>query len=367
MEFTTDPVLETDEMGYIVYNARFTASDIARMVNANRLYYDPGVQRAQIDRSKIDRWTEKSLSNEAIFGTMTINFRTDESIVDGVVHPGVELHQDADGRVVYDGEASVPDGWHRISALVKAVAAAGRGADFDVKRHVSVQIWNVPTEVESAIFYWRNQEGKKADATRSKYLYQQNNGQRIAIEVVRRSPHLTDKNVETVRNSLAKKNLRLAAFNTISTAFEEAWRDIDLEHVPAAVDWFLTFWGSLVSVRPELGLLSLTERQAARKENLVGSAIAIHGYIHLARLFHDTDADVAALSALAEKVTLPDGSVVDFMSYDNPEWKERGVLIPSRRSGLSPRNALQTRREVARAFAERCGVQAVNTLDSSSE
>ena len=216
MEITNDPVLVTQELRDDVYNSRMTASAIARLFHSKRLYYDPEIQRGLLDATKIDRWAENLLAGDAILGTITLNFRTDTTTVEGVVHSGTQVSPTDDGHLAYDGEASVPDGWHRVNAIVKAVAAAGRGAEFDVTRQISVQVWNVPAEVEAAIFYWRNQEGKKADASRSKALYQVNIGQKIAIEFKRRSPHLGDVNIETIRNWVRTKNPRLTAFNTLS-------------------------------------------------------------------------------------------------------------------------------------------------------
>lgn len=362
MEITNDPVLVSQEIGYDIYNTRMTASAIARMYHSQRLYYDPEIQRGLVDTAKIERWAEKLLTDEAIFGTITLNFRTDTTTVEGVVHPGVLVTPTDDGHLAYDGEASVPDGWHRVNAVVKAVAAAGRGADFDVTRQFSVQIWNVPAEVEAAIFYWRNQEGKKADASRSKALYQVNIGQRLAVEFKRRSPHLGDANIETIRNSVGVKNPRLAAFNTLSVPFEEAWSDVKADDVDDILQWLVEFWDALAKVRPEVGLLSIGERQKARRESLAGSAIAIHGYIRLARGFYEDGHELSLLEHLASDVQTADGVLVDYMSYENPEWFDRGILVPTKSGSMTTRNARQTRRAIADAFAEQCGV----TLDPST-
>ena len=109
---------------------------------------------------------------------------------------------------------------------MNAVDSIARGSDFDADTEFSLRVWTVEP-LEPVIFYWMNQEGDKAEATRSKWLYQRGVGQRIAATVVRSNSHLGQGNVETVANTLSVKNPRLAAFNTISTAFEETWDDID--------------------------------------------------------------------------------------------------------------------------------------------
>lgn len=357
MEITNDPVLITQESTYDTYNTRLSASEIARMYHSQRVYYDAEIQRGLEDKAKIERWAEQLLSGEAILGTMTLNFRTDASTVGGVVHPGTLVTPTDEGHLAYDGEASVPDGWHRLRAIVMAAEAAGRGAEFDVQRQFSVQIWNVPAEVEAAIFYWRNQEGKKADASRSKTLYQVNIGQRIAVEFKRRCRHLGDTNIETIRNSVGIKNPRLAAFNTLSVPFEEAWADIGPDDLDSVVEWLCAYWDKLVEVRPEVGQLPIAERQRARRESLAGSAIAIHGYIRMARAFYEDGLDLDHLKNLNADVLTDDGEAEDFLSYENPEWVTRGILAPTKSGNLTTRNARQTRREMATAFADQCGIK----------
>ena len=118
----------------------------------------------------------------------------------------------------------------------------------------------------------------------------------------------------------------------------------------------MDYWAALVKVRPELGILSLQQRQAVRKSLLSASALAIHGYIGLARRFRDGNIDLHRLEPLAA----PTDGGEDHFALTNPEWQTRGILVPSQNKAgetkLTMRNANQTRRAIVDALAERVGL-----------
>jgi hypothetical protein len=251
----------------------------------------------------------------------------------------------------------LPDSVHRHYAIKKAVESVAQGSIFNPDRRFSLRIWNVPEEFENEIFYAMNMEHDKADATRSKWLAQKNVGQKIAAEVVRRSPHLGEANVETVTNTLSIRNPRLVAFNTLSSGFEEAWGDIQSEDVEKVASWFIDFWDKMVSVLPELGKLPLPQRQQSRKRSLVAWAIAIQGYIRLARQFYDDGHDTSLLKHLKEPQVEADGQTVPFFAWENPEFQRAGIIVPAvnnkGETRLTARNSHQTRRAMAKVLAKK--------------
>lgn len=348
------------DYGHEVYDTTISARDIQRMWKHGLLGIDPEAQRGIdtvkrkpiLKQEKIDRWTEDLLQDRAVFGQLTWNFRPDDT----------NVHYDPETRslVIEEGSATIPDSGHRHQAIVKAVDSIANGSSFDVNRRFSLRIWRVPADTEKEIFYWMNQEGDKADATRSKWLAQRSNGQRIAREVVRSCAYMTERNIETVTNTLSVKNHRLAAFNTIAGGFEDAFADVTDDDVESTVTWFIGFWEQLVTVLPELQRVPLPERQRIRKESLVGSAVTIHGYIRLARFFRDGDHDLALLGRLAEPSLGADGTLYPFFSWGNPIWQEVGILAPSvNTSGeqrLNIRNSHQSRRAMAAVLAAHVGV-----------
>jgi len=365
METRIDNVVVTRDGGHECWDTTITARDIAKAFKYGLLAVDPGHQRGEntvtgksmLKNEKIERWARELQEDKAIFGQLTWNFRPESSNI------SFEADQNNQGHgtlIVRDGTAYLPDSVHRHHAIKRAVDSVSAGSAFQPDRRFSLRIWRVPEAFEDEIFYAMNMEHDKADATRSKWLAQKNAGQKIAREIVRRSPHLGENNVETVTNTLSKKNLRLAAFNTIASGFESEWSDIPIEDLDKAVGKFLTFWEKMVEVLPDLKRLSLPARQKSRKESMVGSAIAIQGYIRLARQFYTESYDLSLLEKLAEKHQELDGSSYEFFAWTNPIFQRAGIIVPTvnkkGQTKLTARNSHQTRRAMAEALAVQIGI-----------
>lgn len=361
METSIRNVVVTRDGGHECWDTTISAREIAKAFKNGLIEIDPHHQRGvnnvtgqyQMNMEKVQRWTRQLQEDSAIFGQLTWNFREDSE----VRFVPSEAGDNAFGSLVIDGTAYLPDSAHRHYAIKEAVNSVAHGSSFDPDRRFSLRIWRVPEEFENDIFYAMNMEHDKADATRSKWLAQKNKGQKIARELVRQSPHLGDGNVETVTNTLSIKNPRLAAFNTLASGFEEAWEDID--DADAAIEWLLEYWDKLATVVPELRKLSLPDRQRARKHSIAGWAIAIQGYIRLARQIHDGGYDLSILDKLSEPEEV-DGERISFFSWENPKLQRAGILVPSvNKAGetkLTARNSHQTRRAMADVLAEKIGI-----------
>jgi DNA-sulfur modification-associated len=338
------------DMGHDVWDAIVTADQLYELHRTGKLAIDPERQRGKdsvtgaevIKKAKVEQWTEDLLDNKWVCGQLSWNLRTEDCEV------AVK-----DGDLAFEGQATIPDSGHRHRTIFRAFESIERGSSFEPSHPFSLRIWNVSKDLEGEIFYKMNQESDKADATRSKWLAQKTPAQRLARQVVRMSQHMTDRNVEAVRNSLSRKNPRLCAFNTISLGFEYAWEDVTESQIDEHCAWFLTYWDALVDVLPELRRLPLPERQRAR-ETLVGSALAIQGYIRVGRVIYDREVNFDVLGKLNDKHIEPDGSQWDFFTIDNPLWQRIGVVSPSvNKKGettLRTRNSHQTRRAMEAAL-----------------
>jgi hypothetical protein len=355
MKTVIEDVLETYDYGRPCWDVVVPARDIHRMWKHGLIKIDPENQRGKNNvtqkevykKEKVERWARELQEGTAVFGQLTWNFRPEET----------KVYFDNKNRqfIIESGAATLPDSGHRHRAIALAVESVAQGSDFDIAQKFSIRIWHVGADEEPKIFYWMNQEGDKADATRSKWLHQKTMGEKLAQALVRSSPFLGRDNVETVTNSLSKKNPRLAAFNTFSVACETSWNDIADGELEAVSEYLCSFWEHLVEVRPELQRLDQPARQKWREESISVAAIAIHGYMGLARRIYDGDFDFSPLEALNTQVKVG-RTAVDFFSFENPIWRERGIVSMGKNDNYTIRNALQTRREVIRLLAEQTGV-----------
>jgi hypothetical protein len=258
-------------------------------------------------------------------------------------------------------------------AILKAADSVGKGSSFKLDRKVSVRIYNVPASEENRIFYAMNQEGKKADPTRSKWLHRAG-AAKIAGALAEQCPSLRD-NVDTIRDRLSKKNPRLCAFNTLCGAFESYWGDCnpeDAQTFEADVHYAVIFWNKLAEVRPELGKLDIGRRKRVRETLLVDSALAISAYVAVARRMQSAELDLSLLAKLSQPITIKAGSEsseVDLFSRDNPIWERLGILVPStKRSGeqvFTLRNARQTRDAMLKVIEGVLGLDRNVTTESA--
>lgn len=351
----SDPVVIHDvrellDMGEQVWDTVITAGELYRLREQGRLVIDPERQRGRdsvsgeeiFKKAKVDKWTEDLQLGKWVCGQLSWNLRIEDC--------EVEIAAD---ELAFTGVATIPDSGHRHRAIFQAMESIERGSSFNPDHPFSLRIWHVSKDSEGDIFYKMNQESHKADATRSKWLAQQTPAQQLAREIVRNSQHLTERNVETVRNTLSKKNPRLCAFNTISAGFEHAWEDIEEDQIDEVVSWFLAYWDALVDVLPDLKRLPLPERQEARK-GLVGAAISIQGYIRVGRAIYDRSCNFDVLRRLAEPHEEGDGASSPLFAIDNPLWQRIGVVAPSvtaaGESVLRTRNSHQSRRAMEAAL-----------------
>jgi hypothetical protein len=352
IQTTLENVVRTEDGPYDCYDAVVTAHDISQLYKTGFLKIDHDRQRGIdsmtgkriLDEEKVDRWAEQLVKGEAYIGQVSWNFRKDETVL--------EYDEPNRSLKIGAGAATIPDSGHRHMAILKAADSAAKGSSFNLKRKVSVRIYNVPASEENRIFYAMNQEGKKADPTRSKWLHRIG-ATKIAGALAEQCPSLRD-NVDTIRDRLSKKNPRLCAFNTLSGAFESYWSDCNPED-PAAlqadVEYAVKFWNKLAEIRPELGKLDISRRKKVRETLLVDSALAISAYVAVARKMHDQGVDLSALEKLGSPVSIKpavgDKREVDLFSRENPAWEQLGILVPStKKSGekvFTLRNARQTR------------------------
>ena len=379
LQTSIENVFRTEDGPYVCYDAVVTARDISQLFKTGFLKVDDDRQRGVdsvsgkriLDEEKVEKWAEQLVKGEAYLGQLSWNFRKDETTL--------EYDEEKRSLKIGAGAATIPDSGHRHMAIVKAAESASKGSSFNLDRKVSVRIYNVPASEENRIFYAMNQEGKKADPTRSKWLHRLG-ATKIAGALAEQCPSLRD-NVDTIRDRLSKRNPRLCAFNTLSGAFETYWGDCNPEEEDAfkvSIDAAVEFWNKLAMVRPELGKLDIVRRKRLRETSLVDSALAISAYVAVARKMHDLKMDLSLLERLGQPVTITvktavgeEQRQVDLFSRDNPNWEQVGILVPStKRSGeksFTLRNARQTRTAMLKTLEGVLGLDVQAAADAGAE
>jgi hypothetical protein len=355
-------VLETQDGPWICYDTTVTGQEIYELWQTGFVKLDPERQRGKDtvsgklvrNEKKIERWTEELIAGTAILGQLSWNFRKGETTVEYVP---------AERKLKVSGGASVPDSYHRCTAIVQATESHKKGSAFDPSRKFSVRIYHVTKEEENRIFYAMNQEGEPADPGRSKWLYPKEPTQRLAAELVRTTPGLGD-NIDTVRDRLSKRNWRVATFGTISKAIEDAWGSVPgLERdevFKQNLEWLYSYWRQVLRVLPELGKLDFEDRKRVRDTSLIDSANSIYALFYLGRRIKDTGHPLKALEGLSQPVTV-NGDQVPFLSRANPDWEKRGVLAPGEKMKdgkltLVLRNSRQARNALIEAMLAAVGV-----------
>jgi hypothetical protein len=373
LQTSIENVSRTEDGPYPCYDAVMAARDIHQLYKTGFLKVDHERQRGVdsvtgqriLDDEKVERWAEQLVQGEAYLGQLSWNFRKDETMLD--------YDEVKRSLKIGAGAATIPDSGHRHMAILKAADSASKGSSFNLDRKVSVRIYNAPASEENRIFYAMNQEGKKADPTRSKWLHRLG-ATKIAGALAEQCPSLKD-NVDTIRDRLSKKNPRLCAFNTLSGAFETYWADCNPEEADvfkASVDFVVQFWNKLASVRPELGRLDIARRRQVRETLLVDSALAISAYVATARKMYDGKVDLSRLQKLCRPTagTGEEQRDVDLFSRENPLWEQIGVLVPStKKSGqkvFTLRNARQTRHAMLSTLEGVLGLNGQPATDSGT-
>jgi hypothetical protein len=291
---------------------------------------DPDTRKLMLRPEKVNSWAAALVSeDDAYLGQLTWNFdRTRGNLL--------EAYDEATRRLIVKYPADVVDGYHRLMAIIQAAADDPKILD----RLVSVRFYNVHKDEENRIFHFYNEQGRKADRTRSLWLYPTTTAQKLAKQLVQTVPTF-GANVDVLQDRMSKKNARLCTFNTLCQAFdhnfkEKQWSDADL-------DFFTRFWAALVAARPELAKLDISTRREVRAKSLVDSAIAIHGYVTVACLMHRAgNDDFSILAKLAD------------LSFDrtNPMWEAHAVTFRTRTKKGEERLSVAARRQTREVMAD---------------
>ena len=336
-----------DDAGGTHYESVWTAPFIKEQVDAGLLRFEHNIRPDHMagqrpgtkTRRKIEKWATELLDGNAVIGNLSVRLNPDESLFETVL----DEEEGQENLVIQRGHLDTAiDSESRLKAIVKALNSP-MGSKMENQRF-AVRVWTASDELAHRVAANYNTRGDKVNDTAAKWAYQETAGQRLARALVDGSRHLRLDNVEVLSNTVSANSHKLAAFNTFAKGLENYWQgeplSQDQEKEQAA--FLISFWDALAGVRPEYGRLSKADRAKFRDNSVSATAVSIHGMIAVASAMHGNGVDAArALSALSEPVQL-NGHSIDYFGYDNPLWRNVGVIVQSEDTKGRPRLTIRT-------------------------
>lgn len=325
---------------------------------------DPVSGKEVLNTRKMKEWLEKEsdADQRVFFGQLVYasNLEAGASVevIDDVLH-------------VWHGPILMADGRQRSYTIRDAheMWKSGGLPNWNPDELVSVRVYlDATSDTRKEMFAWLNggRGGDHANESTSEWMAPESLYQHAAKALVERSPHLTLNNVNHRSNKAGKNDHRLTGFHTIVRAVESAWKGAwgkgrlpDSAEWEAWVDYLVDFWDALVAARPELGILSLAERQKAREELITSHPLFIYGAMAVARRLWDMDPDEPALDRLDALADMDDTFAMNDGDEPNPVWVNSGILAPRRDrhtgeiKGYSVRTAFQTRKAMADVMVDK--------------
>jgi hypothetical protein len=247
---------------------------------------------------------------------------------------------------IYDGRIYLPDSHHRHQAIIQAVnywrQAHKDYPKFSDEKEFKVELYFLTREDEGNFFYDKNLLPKPTAKSKAYDLTTEDDLSLLAKRMIERSKNLQG-NVNRVTDRLVAKNPQVVTLSTLREMMKTVAASDLLDH--AELDGLANiasqFYDLLVEVRPELGHLSIPDRNAVRSLLLVDSAVMMHGYAALMKDYKDDLPKIGTskartewakkLQSLSSSHQYKFGSWGgDFFAKNNPLWRDVGIVKPGR-------------------------------------
>jgi hypothetical protein len=205
-----------------------------------------------------------------------------------------------------------------------------------------VELYFFTKEDEGNYFFDKNNRAAPTAKSKGYDLTTTDDLSLLAKLVVERSKALAG-NVNRVTDRLTRTNAQVVTLSTLREMMKSFSPDpsVDLSELQGMALVASSFYDKLASVRTELGLLPLAQRRQVRDELVVDSAVMMHGYAALMRLYNEDlgkRGPTAANKEWDRKVRVLSSSppyrfgkwTGDLFAKANPLWQEVGVVKPGR-------------------------------------
>lgn len=344
-----------------------TAEEIADAADAGLIWTDQDVQRGIVpgvdptppreiclrdgypaagqyvfNKSNADEMAEKLLAGDKLFLNPLIwNLRpnTFEAFWD----------REESAIYIYAGRVYLPDSHHRHQAIVKAVntwrEAPKEYPRFRGDKQYKVELYFFTKDDEGNYFFDKNNRAAPTAKSKGYDLTTVDDLSLLAKQVIEKSKSLVG-NVNRVTDRLTAVNPQVVTLSTLREMMKSFAPDqaIDASELSGMALVASCFYDKLVAVRPELGILSISERRKVRDSLVVDAAVMMHGYAALMRSYNDDLARKGPtfanrewdrrLQYLSKEPAYTFGKWSgDLFSKSNPLWLEVGIVKPGR-SGI---------------------------------
>ena len=321
----------------------------------------PDSRQYVFNESNADEMTEKLLAGDRLFLNPLIwNLRPSR----------FEAYWDEkDCNIyLYSGRVYLPDSHHRHQAILKAVRlwreAARDYPKFKGDRQFKVELYFFTKEDEGNYFFDKNNRAAPTAKSKGYDLTTTDDLSLLAKMVVEHSAALSG-NVNRVTDRLTRSNPQAITLSTLREMMKSFSSDlsIDATELRGMAIVASSFYDTLADVRTELGILPLTERRRVREALIVESAVMMHGYSSLMRIYNEdlgkhgqssTKSEWShKLKMLAAVPPYKYGSWHgDLFAKSNPLWREIGVVKPGNSGKLTVVNTGGARAECGRVLRQ---------------
>lgn len=318
---------------------------------------DPVTGKEILNPAKMKKWAEYEHAGTLFLGQLNYSLH---------LELGTTFEITPDGKCVrIVGPILINDGRQRTYTIAHAVAQADQyGADgYDTEAGTTVSLWTDALSTTRKEMYAQlngARGGDHASKSSAEWMAPEGQLQEIAKYLVENSRHLGQGNVNVKLDSVTRNDKRIAGFHTFVKALENGWGKRRLPTAKEQVkfqEYLVRFYNKLATVRPEMGVLDLGDRQKAREELITSNPLFLYGAMQVAISLYFTDPDhdpnLEVLEALA-------GEKGDkFVALSNQDWKKLGIMSPvfdnktAKIKGYRVVNSLQTRRMMATAVQAR--------------
>jgi len=315
------------------YSTTITAQEIKKMFDGNILVYNFETQReAKVERDKNDNIVLKPKTNPKSVNEIADLLKSGELETTTITFNALAGTSDSGEELVYDHknrtltvtkgtQINILDGYHRISAIVKALTE-----DPTLDGVFDLKILNY--SVKRALKYF-NQINRTNPISESR-LKETNIGNMATVaaeELKDKCEYLYGK--VSSGDKLYTSADQLVSSNVLIDAIDEHFNPTDRLSARETGAYLADFFTELFESYPDAFIRNIGE---TRKHSIINANQMFDGYVLLAKKMQDSNIPTSKVKTILDSV--------DF-ERTNPQWKELGILDESNNISSNPKRKIR--------------------------